>query len=211
MPFFLSLTDWKVTAKIENWATGTFKMPELLRDTRSKPSHSGEKRKYMTKNQNTSGSKNPHMWNSGCYVCLQRPALASLLFTWGSFNPGAEIMRRAQPGRAVWLSLQKKPRLHQRRSSGRLYSRQIDCSDSRGPWCVRWQADAGGRWQARTRSRGGCQLLIVTVLQNGCCFNILYRFLCNTLTRCAAAWSKNQFSPKGASPHPHPSTPPPFC
>lgn len=114
-------------------------------------------------------------------------------------------MRTAQLGRAAWLSLRRKPRLRQRRSSGRLYSRHIDCSDSRGPWCVRWQADAGGRWQARTRSTGGCQLLIVTVLQNGCCFNILYRFLCNTLTRCAAAWSKNQFSPKGAPP-----TSPPF-
>lgn len=34
----------------------------------------------------------------------------------------------------------------------------------------------------RHKSMGGCQLLIVTVLQNECCFNILYRFLCNTLT-----------------------------
>lgn len=142
-----------------------------------------------------------------CVFCLQCPVLESLFFAWDSFNPGAKIMRTAQLGRSAWLSLRRKPRLHQRRSSGRLYSRHIDCSDSRGPWCVRWQADAGGRWQARTRSTGGCQLLIVTVLQNGCCFNILYRFLCNTLTRCAAAWSKNQFSPKGAPSHPSP----PFC
>lgn len=36
--------------------------------------------------------------------------------------------------------------------------------------------------RGRHKSMDGCQLLIVTVLQNGCCFNILYRFLCNTLT-----------------------------
>lgn len=39
-------------------------------------------------------------------------------------------------------------------------------------------AHSGGRH----KRMDGCQLLIVTVLQNGCCFNILYRFLCNTLT-----------------------------
>lgn len=63
------------------------------------------------------------------------------------------------------------------KSSGRLYSPTIDCSESHG-----WNAFVGRQqWQTH-KSMGGCQLLIVTVLQNGCCFNILYRFLCNTLT-----------------------------
>lgn len=45
-----------------------------------------------------------------------------------------------------------------------------------------WDASVGRRqWQTH-KSMGGCQLLIVTVSLNGCCFNILYRFLCNTLT-----------------------------
>lgn len=63
------------------------------------------------------------------------------------------------------------------KSCGRLCSRHIDCSELRG-----WDASVGRRqWQTH-KSMGGCQLLIVTVSQNGCCFNILYRFLCNTLT-----------------------------
>ena len=89
------------------------------------------------------------------------------------------VGRWVQFGRKPWLSPFRKQQLHYPANIRVLgvYTVPPLIAASHRPEMHLLAGSSG-----RHKSMGGCQLLIVTVLQNGCCFNILYRFLCNTLT-----------------------------